>query len=198
MEPRQTAAHYDRIARWIQQSTGATYGLAALRRALTFSAKTGRALDVGCGPPVLFLPLLDGEGFAGEGLDIAAVLVCVAGAPTPGAAFHHADICEWEFPRAYDLITAWDSTFHLPLDRQEPVLRKLCAALAPGGVLLFTCGGGPPGEISGEMQSLRFEYSSLGPERNVALLAEAGCLCRHVEYDQWPEGHVVIIAQRPA
>lgn len=197
MDPRQTAAHYDRIAGWIQQSTGATYGLAALRRALAFVPHRGPALDVGCGPTGRFLTVLADEGFAAEGLDVSGEMLALARERHPGAVFHHADICEWEFPRRYAFMAAWDSTFHLPLDRQEPVLRKLCAGLAPGGALLFTCGGGPPGEISGEMQGLRFDYSTLGPERNVAILAEAGCLCRHVEYDQWPEGHVVIIAQRP-
>jgi SAM-dependent methyltransferase len=197
MEPRQTAAHYDRIAGWIQQSTSPTYGLAALRRALAFTAGPGVALDVGCGPTGRFLTVLEEAGFAVEGLDASAEMLALARTRNAGATFHHADICEWEFSRAYDIVTAWDSIFHLPLDRQEPVLRKLCAGLAPGGVLLFTCGGVPPGEISGEMQGLRFDYSTLGPERNVAILAEEGCLVRHLDFDQWPEGHVVVIAQRP-
>jgi len=167
-----------------------------LRRALRFITGGGPALDVGCGPTGRFLTILAAEGFSAEGLDISEEMLALATAQNPEATFHRADICEWDFPRAYDFIAAWDSTFHLPLDRQEPVLRKLCAGLAPGGVVLFTCGGGPPGEVSGEMQGLRFDYSTLGVERNVAILVECGCLVRHVEYDQWPEGHVVIIAQR--
>jgi SAM-dependent methyltransferase len=196
MTPNETAAHYDRIAHWIQQSTGATYGVSALRRAVRFAVNRGAALDVGCGPTGRFLAILAGEGFCPEGLDLSTAMLALARERSPGVAFHHADICEWKFPRLYDFIVAWDSTFHLPLDRQEPVLRKLCAGLAPGGVLLFTCGGGPAGEISGEMQGLQFDYSTLGVERNVAILVDCGCQVRHVDYDQWPEGHVVIIAQR--
>jgi SAM-dependent methyltransferase len=196
MDPRETAANYDRIAGWIQRQTGATYGVAALRRAIGFATGRGAALDVGCGPTGRFLTILEAEGFCVEGLDISAAMLALAAERNSHATFHRADICDWDFPRAYDFIAAWDSTFHLPLDRQEPVLRRLCAGLAPGGVLLFTCGGGAPGEISGEMEGLRFDYSTLGVERNVALLAECGCLVRHVEYDQWPERHVVIVAQR--
>ncbi len=34
--------------------------------------------------------------------------------------------------------------------------------------------------------------------KNYDLLAEAGCICRHLEYDQYPELHLYIIAQKAA
>ena len=55
--------------------------------------------------------------------------------------FHFADICIWEFPKHYDFISAWDSIWHVQLQQQLDVLRKMLSGLAPGGVLIFTTGG---------------------------------------------------------
>ena len=65
------------------------------------------------------------------------------------------------------------------------------------GVLLFTCGGGTaPGEISGSFQGQTFDYSTLDVDEFLRLINELGCSCKHLEYDQYPENHVVIIAQK--
>lgn len=40
-------------------------------------------------------------------------------------------------------------------------------------------------------------YATLGIPHTLAVLAEAGCVCRHLEYDQLPEPHVYLIAQQP-
>src|SRR5688572_25958697 len=49
----------------------------------------------------------------------------------PDAIFYTEDICTWQSPRQYDLISAWDSTFHLPFVEQGPVLKKMCEGLSP-------------------------------------------------------------------
>jgi SAM-dependent methyltransferase len=196
MHPSEIAERYDGIARWWQDNVPVTYGMAALERALRFAPKGGVALDVGCGSEGRFIKVLRERGFEPEGADVSPVMIGLARERDPAARFYTADISEWELPKAYDFISAWDSTFHLPLDDQEPVTRKLCAGLAPGGVLLFTCGGGEAGEITGTFRERDFGYSSLGVERFVRLLDECGCRCLHVEYDQYPERHVVIIAQK--
>ena len=196
MQPSETAAGYDKIARWWQENVPSEYGLAALKRAVMFAPKGGIALDVGCGSEGRFMALLREKEFETEGLDISVEMIALAKERDPASRFYTADIATWEFPREYDFISAWDSTFHLPLDLQEPVLRKLCDGLAAGGVLLFTCGGSEAGEITGTFQNQNFGYSSLGVETFVRILDESGCLCRHVEYDQHPEKHVVVIAEK--
>jgi hypothetical protein len=111
--------------------------------------------------------------------------------------FYTADICTWQFPQKYDLISAWDSTFHLPLAEQKPVLKKMCDGLQSKGAVLFTCGGTiGPEEISGGFEGQTFDYSTLGVKEFLRLTAEFGCTCKHVEYDQYPENHVYIIAQK--
>lgn len=196
MTPQQTGEAYDRIARRWQENTPESYGVAQLERALRFVKNRRRALDVGCGSTGRFLTRFEVEGFAAEGMDVSPEMIALAGERNPGAVFHVGDISRWEPPGLFDLVTAWDSTFHLPLAEQEPVTRKLCAALAPGGVLLFTCGGTPAGEITGSFWGENFGYSTLGVEGFVRVMADSGCFCRHVEYDQHPENHVYLIAQK--
>ena len=111
--------------------------------------------------------------------------------------FYATDICTWQLPQKFDLISAWDSTFHLPLADQKPVLKKMCEGLSSKGVLLFTCGGTiGPEEISGGFQGESFDYSTLGVNEFLHLIDEFGCTCKHLEYDQFPEKHVCIIAQK--
>ncbi|MGP1386294.1 MAG: class I SAM-dependent methyltransferase [Thainema sp.] len=198
MEPQDTAIRYDQIAQWWQtQHRDSQYGIAQLERAIQFTVQQGFALDVGCGSSGRFLNVLNQNGFQAEGLDISAAMVDLAQQLHPDCIFYQADICYWMPPKSYSLITAWDSTFHLPLHWQAPVIKKLCNALEPNGVLLFTCGGGhTSAEVAGAFQGQNFEYSTLGVDEFLQILAEQHCTCRHLEYDQYPENHVYIIAQR--
>jgi SAM-dependent methyltransferase len=197
MHPDETAARYDRLALWFQeQHAGSSYGVAQLERAIRFAAHKAAALDVGCGSTGRFIDVLTKHGFAAEGVDISGRMVALARERNPGSPFYVGDICTWELPKRYDFISAWDSVFHLPLDRHEPVIRKLCGGLNPGGVLIFTCGGGGGGEISGSFEGEDFDYSTLGIDEFLRLLRESGCECLHVEYDQYPENHVYLIARK--
>lgn len=203
MTPEETGRSYDQIAdHWNGDVFNRQNGLAAHRRALAFLAGTattvGHAIDLGCGCSGRFMDLLTAHSLDVEGLDVSARMIALARARHPQATFHHADICAWEFPRDYDFISGWDSLWHLPLAAQEPVLRKILAALAPGGVFIFTTGGlDRPEEKTDASMGPTVYYSVLGIPRLLALVAECGCVCRHLEYDQWPEKHLVVIVQRP-
>lgn len=198
MEPAQTAAHYDQLAGWWQsQQQTSAYGISALERAIQFTGTKNVALDVGCGSSGRFINQFLVYGFQAEGIDISAEMISFARRLHPEVTFYNADISQWQPPKAYSLITAWDSTFHLPLSHQEPVLKKLCAALETNGVFLFTCGGGhTSATVTGSFQGQDFAYSTLGVNTFLQLLQEQGCTCRYLEYDQYPENHVCIIAQK--
>lgn len=198
MEPNNTAAAYNQIAQWWQiKHQDSQYGIAQLERAIAFTSKKQAAIDIGCGSSGRFINILSQHGFLAEGLDISKAMIELAKQLHPNITFYQADICAWIPDKLYSLISAWDSTFHLPLNMQEPVLKKLCYALEPEGVLVFTCGGGhKSGEIAGSFQGQDFEYSTLGVDAFLRILAEHQCTCRHLEYDQFPENHVYIIAQK--
>lgn len=198
MKPEETGSHYDQLALyWQQQHLNSIYGVSALERAIKFTENKSSALDVGCGSSGRFIEVLIKNGFTPTGVDISAEMISLAKQRHPDVTFYATDICTWQFPQKYDLISAWDSTFHLPLAEQEPVLKKMCEGLNSKGVLLFTCGGTiGPEEISGGFQGESFDYSTLGVNEFLQLLIEFRCTCKHLEYDQFPEKHVCIIAQK--
>ncbi|MCC3427773.1 MAG: class I SAM-dependent methyltransferase [Microcoleus sp. PH2017_01_SCD_O_A] len=198
MDTEDTAARYDRIAHWWQtQHQDSLYGIPQLERAIQFTHKKQVALDIGCGSSGRFIKVLSEHGFQVEGLDISSEMIDLAKQLHPNIVFYRADICCWNPPKPYSLIVAWDSTFHLPLDMQESVMKKLCNALEPDGVLMFTCGGGhEAGEVSGTFQGQDFEYSTLGVNAFLKILSESQFTSLHLEYDQYPENHVYIIAQK--
>jgi SAM-dependent methyltransferase len=197
VNPKEIGQRYDAIAPWWRgQRDTSSAGLAHLERAIALCRGRGKAIDVGCGDGRL-TSVIAGAGFDVVGLDVSREMIALAQARQPNAQFIHADICEWEPKDPYDLIVAWDSTFHVPHGSQRPVLQTLCGALAPGGVLLFTAGG-VDGEITGEMEGTTFYYSSLSDVEYLRIITETGCACVLLERDQYPEQHIVVIATRPA
>lgn len=193
MKPTDTGHLYDKIASWWndQQDRSLT-GLRFVQRAIRFCANRGAALDVGCGSGGNIIAALVEAGFQVTGIDVSEAMVENARKRHPGLDFIHGDICEWLPHQQYDAIIAWDSLFHVPYADQGRVIEKLCDALAPGGVILFTAGG-VDGEITGQMHGLNFYYSSLAEEEYLGLLKEKDCTCVLLERDQYPEEHVVFI-----
>ena len=199
MEPAQTAKNYDQIAPWWrEQHAHSKYGVAQLERAIGFSERKGNSLDVGCGSSGRFMSVLEASGFSVEGMDSSAEMLKLAEEELPSGLYFQAEVATDRFEQKYHFISAWDSTFHLPLDLQEPALENMCAALLPRGILVFTCGGASEaGTITGEFRGCEFEYSTLGTDRFLELLREYSCECLHVEWDQGPtESHVYMIARK--
>ncbi|MGE0860465.1 MAG: class I SAM-dependent methyltransferase [Gammaproteobacteria bacterium] len=195
----EVAAAYDQLAeRWLDTNFPPTNGLPQHERALAFLAGSGGyALNVGCGASTRFNARLRERGLTPEGVDPSSRMVALARAADPTMAVYHADVCTWEAPRTYRFITAWDSLWHVRLDLQRTVLLKLMAAMAPGGVLVFTAGGldGASEHHDAHMGPSLY-YATLGIPGLLGTLADGGCLLRHMEFDQWPERHLVVVAQR--
>ena len=198
MKPEEVGKSYDAIAeRWSGDGFARENGMEAHRRAIAFVEQRGNALDIGCGSSGRFLDLLVDHGFEVEGLDISTRMLKLAKQRQPEITFHHADICQWDFPRAYDFISAWDSIWHIPLEEHERVLTKVLDGLSPGGVCIFTTGGvDEPSETRDAAMGPPMYHSAPGIPKTLEFLADAGCVCRHLEYDQYPELHVVVMAQK--
>ncbi len=197
MLPSEIAQSYDQIAeRWRSDRFPASNGIAQHERAIAFLKQKYAALDIGCGSSGRIVDLLLHHGFAVEGIDISQRMLELAKVRHPTVTFHHADICQWELPRQYDLISAWDSIWHLPMAEQKPVMQKILQALTPGGVFIFTTGGldGPTEKVDSSMGPQVY-YSLLGIPQTLKLIDECGCICRHLEYDQYPEAHLYLIVQ---
>ncbi len=197
MIPTEIAKSYDQIAkRWSSDSFPSSNGIVQHERAIAFLKQEHAALDVGCGSSGRIIDLLLRRGFAVEGVDISQRMLELAQTRHPTVTFHHADICQWALPRQYDLISAWDSIWHLPLAEQAPVMQKIMHGLTPGGIFIFTTGGldAPTEKVDASMGPQVY-YSTLGIPKILKLIDECGCICRHLEYDQYPESHLYLIVQ---
>lgn len=193
------AAAYDELAdRWRDDRFPRDDGSAQYRRALGFlNVAQGAALSVGCGCNTRFNALLREKGLSVEGVDLSPRMVQIAREADPDATIYHADVCDWAIPKHYAFISAWDSLWHVALAAQKPLLLKLMDALTPGGVLLYTAGGlDAPAEHWDAYMGPELYYASLGIPAMLALLPEGNCVCRHLEFDQYPERHLVVIAQK--
>jgi predicted TPR repeat methyltransferase len=186
MDPQETARSYDSLAgHWEGDGFNRRNGVAQHERAIRFSRKTGHAIDIGCGSSGRILDLLQAAGFVVEGLDVSGGMLQRARVKHPDVTFHHADIVTWELPRRYDFISAWDSIWHVPLGDQQGVLEKLCDALTPGGVLIFTSGGiDEAGEATNPFQGIPLYHAALGIPKLLEIVASRKCVCRHLEYDE--------------
>lgn len=198
MKPEQIASSYNLIAQhWDCPEFNHANGIEQHVRALKFMSGCGTALDVGCGSSGRIIDLLLKRGFEVEGLDISTEMLKRARQHHPNLQFYQADICKWEFPKRYDFISAWDSIWHVPLDQQLSVLRRICEGLESGGVFIFTTGGVVmPEEVTNPCFGQPLYHAAPGISALIHTLEQAGCSCRHLEYDQYPERHVYIIAQR--
>lgn len=199
MKPVEIAKAYDQITSlWENDEFDRNNGIDQHERAIAFAKKKEYALDVGCGCTGRFIDLLLKYGFQPEGIDFSVEMVKLARRKHPGVHFYHEDICEWQLPKKYDFITAWDSIWHVPLNQQENVTKKLLSSLDHGGVCIFSCGGvDEAAEHKDNAMGPEVYYSSLGVSGFLRVIADSGCLLRHLEYDQYPESHLYVIVQKP-
>ena len=198
MNPKDLANNYDKIAdHWNGANFNRENGIKQHNRALQFSKHAGKAIDIGCGSSGRIIDLMLEQGFHTSGLDYSINMLKLAKNHHPDLLFHHADICDWNFDEKYDFISAWDSIWHIPLEYQERVLRKLCDALADDGVIIFTSGAvDNAGDDSKPFLGQELYHAALGTPKLLQILSECGCLCRHLENDDWPNLHLYIIAQK--
>jgi SAM-dependent methyltransferase len=200
MRPEEVAKSYDQIAEvWNSKEFSHSDGIKQHERAIAFVREKQDALDSGCGCSGRIIDLLTSYGFSVEGVDISAQMIELARQRHPDVVFHHVDICSWPFPRKYNFISAWDGIWHLPLKEHASVLKRILQALMPGGICIFTTGGlDTPTEKVDFSMGPQMYYSVLGIPKMLELLSDAGCVCRHLEYDQYPEQHLYVIAQKVA
>jgi predicted TPR repeat methyltransferase len=194
------ARAYDTLAeRWRDGVFDASNGMQQHARALAFLEPQagGLALSVGCGCNTRLSCLLRAHGLQIEGVDISARMLALAREADPALVLHQADIRHWQPPRSYRFITAWDSLWHVPLAQQRCVMAKLLAALDRGGVCIFSAGGlDVPHEHVDATMGPSLYYATLGIPGLLEVAAAAGCVCRHLEFDQYPEKHLYLVLQR--
>lgn len=212
MTPTETGLAYDQITmRWTRPEFNHRNGIPQHKIALSFldaftppsdvpsaaSSISSVALDVGCGCTGRFIDLLHEHDFVVEGIDVSNEMLALARNKHPNNTFYFGDICTFDLPHQYRFISAWDSLWHIPLASQAALITKLCNALQPGGVFIFSCGGvDEAGEHTNTVMGPEIYYGSLGINGYVRQIIEANCFIRHVEYGQLPEFHTFFVVQK--
>jgi SAM-dependent methyltransferase len=198
MNPVDQANNYNKIAHhWDGPKFNRSNGVEQHKRAIKYSQGSGKAIDIGCGSSGRIIDLMLEQGFTVEGLDFSTEMLNLARKRHQNVIFHHANVCEWAFSQKYDFISAWDSIWHIPLEQQESVLQKLCEALSPDGVLIFTSGAvNEAGVSSNDFLGQELYHAVLGIPTLLRIIDKFGCICRHLENDDWPNSHLYIIVQK--
>lgn len=198
MKPEQIGKAYDQITHiWQGESFNLENGIDQHKRAISFTEKRGKALDIGCGCTGRFIDLLSREGFTPSGMDVSSEMLALAKEKHPQVEFINADVCQYEFAEKYDFITAWDSIWHIPLDQQRQVMTKIVDSLNIGGIFIFSFGGTTEeGFHTNSFMGPEVYYSSLGTNGFLSLFIEQGCMVRHLEFDQYPELHTYLIVEK--
>ena len=100
-------------------------------------------------------------------------------------------------PELRDLAENLGMKSYKKLSKQELVLVKLCNALNKDGIIIFTSGAvDEPGDDSNQFIGQELYHAALGVPKLLDILANCGCICRHLENDDWPNKHLYIIAQK--
>jgi SAM-dependent methyltransferase len=117
-----------------------------LRRLRRAGVDGGLVVDLGCGSGIWARALLD-AGYDVLGVDVSADLLAIARERAPGARLVHGSLFEVELPPECAAVTAIGECMSYAFDRRAgregvaALLRRIHAALRPGGLLLFDVAG---------------------------------------------------------
>ncbi len=136
--------------RWLH-TTRREWVTAALDAQIAPGAR--RVLEVGVGAG-LFTRHLSSQGCQILAVDINPTFLAGVAA-LPGVITHQGDLCELD-AEGFDLALCSEVLEHLPPNRSQIALQKLCQALRPGGVLVLTTPQAySTAELFGRLLSLR-------------------------------------------
>ncbi len=197
MNPNVTGEGYNKIAEWWinAQMKKPEYGMNYIRKAIKHAKEKSKALDLGCGGTGRTIDEFVKHDFSVTGIDVSSEMIKVASLRHPNVHFIHSDFISWNTEETFDLIIAWDSIFHAPIELQEEATVKMCQLLNPDGILLFTAGS-YSGEASGRMEDVLFEYGTIGYRGYLDVIEKMKCKIILMEDDQYPVGHMVFICQK--
>jgi cyclopropane fatty-acyl-phospholipid synthase-like methyltransferase len=148
-------------------------------------------LDLGCGTGTPIAMHIAASGHQVVGVDGSEAMLAIARRNLPGHRWIHDFLERVEFEETFDAVVCWDSLFHLPRQRHQPVIARIHRWLAPGGTMMVSSGGlvedGGQGFID-SMFGREFFYDSLPPDRMVAMIEETGFEILRAEMCDQPDG----------
>lgn len=146
--------------------------------------KGAEILDLGCGGGEPIARFLVDQGHHLTGVDTSSTLINLARTRFPRHKWIEADMMRFGGDSgANDGILAWCSLFHLEVDQQEKLIRRMSIWLRKGGVAMFNTGPAN-GTAMGQFEGEELFHASLAPAEYNAIFAECGLtLINHVIED---------------
>lgn len=181
---------YNKIAQQWSAARGAFFGRERdyLDAVLTTAPAGSTILDLGCGTGRPMADYIVAQGRRVLGVDQSEAMLAIARERLPGEQWVLASMEAYEPRDEYHGALIWDSLFHVPRDRHEPVLRKVVRGLPVGGRLMLTVGGSAHPAFTDTMYGQQFFYDSNTPEQTVQILHRLGCRLTMAEYMNKPDG----------
>ena len=117
-------------------------GLDLLAEVLDFCGESPRVLDAGCGEGTPVLRRVSTEA-AAVGIDFSREQLRRAVDVAPPASLVQGDMVALPFSDgAFDVVTAFHSLIHIPIEQHQAVIDEFARVLRPGGRVLVTEGTG--------------------------------------------------------
>jgi 2-polyprenyl-3-methyl-5-hydroxy-6-metoxy-1,4-benzoquinol methylase len=100
----------------------------------------GNVLDVGCGTGIPWGKFFIEQGYVYTGVDASQKMIALCQKTYPKGRWLLEDMRHLNINETFDLVIAWHSLFHLPIEEQSHALESLGALVNPKGLLVFTTG----------------------------------------------------------
>jgi predicted N-acetyltransferase YhbS len=148
--------------------------------------RSASVLDLGCGSGLPITKVLVDEGLDVHAIDAAPSMVAAFRANFPLTPVACEPVVDSSFfGRTFQAVIAWGLVFLLPPQEQCVLVRKIAAALVPGGRLLFTS---PAEPLVWNDAMTELPSQSLGAAEYRALLSAAGVTVTS-EYEDEGQNH---------
>jgi SAM-dependent methyltransferase len=192
---------YEEIARiyiagrGMRPRVGDAIGAAVVQAWAQAFAPGATVLDLGSGPGEPGTRILQEAGLAPFAVDASAAMVAAFRERFPGVPIEHNTVeASGFFNRIFDGVLAWGLLFLLKPADQALVIRKVAAALNPGGRFLFTAPKEPLEWLDGMTDR---PSQSLGAPTYERLLREAGLTWMADALDEGGN-HYYFVEKQPA
>ncbi|MER6837350.1 class I SAM-dependent methyltransferase [Streptomyces cellulosae] len=147
-------------------------------------------LDVGSGTGRPTAATLAGAGHQVLGVDVSPVMVEIASRQVPEAEFRCDDIRRMPLPEgSYDAVCVYFSLLQMNRAEQRELVRRLTAALKPGGLLVLATVPLDVEEFDGAFMGQPVRVTSFAAQDVLALVREAGLTVEREESTMFSPNH---------
>lgn len=156
-------------------------------------------LDLGCGTGYPNINYLSSKNHKVHGIDISEEMLNYAiNSSYIDTTYELTNFLDFNHDKLFDGVIAFDSLFHLPIDKHEEAFIKVSKLLKPGGYFFFTHGK-RKSTVVGHMYDKEFLYSTLNSDEMIQILIDNGFEITEsvLDYrDQYGHRELIVIARK--